>query len=150
MHAASYVCSLFTRCCVESLALHSFANGVYLPARTLSSSPSRTILNLAQIRCSDHDLLQGLLGWPLSRSLVFGIESFLMSCFEHLDVSPGTVILDTSASHIIITELMLPLPSFPCKESILLSNQTHVPGLASIAAQADSPLTFPLVQMTKP
>ena len=45
--------------------------------------------------------------------------------------------MDTSASHLIITELMLPWPSFPCTESALLSSQTHVPDIASIAAQAN-------------
>ena len=54
-------------------------------------------------------------------------------------ISRDTVILDTSASHLIITELMLPWPSFPCTESVLLSSQTHVLDIASIAAQANSP-----------
>ena len=60
MHAACYV-SLFTRCCVGS-ALHSFANGVDLTERTLSSSPWRTTLILAQIQYSCQDLLPELLG----------------------------------------------------------------------------------------
>ena len=64
-------------------------------------------------------------------------------------ISRETVVVGSIASHLIMTELMLPWPSFPCTESVLLSSQTHVPDIASIAAQVNSAETSPPVEMTR-